>query len=160
MKTIKIPTCLVFLFLITTSCSLDDDDSGGEIIIDPPTYYSLFVWNEIEFRSGTESSVKIAQGAELFLFSNDTVIPKTGEYRYKESNYFTDIDSVGYFIQKEDLLYFISKQDSLLSESLRTLEDASGQAKVVKYQINDDILLIRDTLASPTIEIKYELERN
>lgn len=157
MKTIETPICLVFLILFTISCSLDDNN-GGETIIEIPTYNSLFVWNETEVRSGTGSSDMIASGTELSFFTNDSTIPKTGEYRHIDSNYLSDIDSVGYFIQKEDLLYFISKQDSLASKSLRELEDVSGQAKVVKYQINDDILLIKDTLATSTIEIKYELQ--
>lgn len=148
---------LIVSVLFLFSCELDDRGNDGEIIVDPPTYGSVSVWNEIEVKYGTENADKIARGTELSLFSNDSVIPKIGEYRYKKSNYFTDIDSVGYFIQKENLLYFISKQDSLASESLRALEDMSGQAKTVKYEINDDILVIQDTLKNPSLEIKFEM---
>jgi hypothetical protein len=113
---------------------------------------------EKEVKFGTDSTVTITDEIELQFYFYDINIQKTGEYRYIDSNYLVQKDTVGYFIKKDSLFFFISKKDSLASESLHQLKDVSGQSKVVRYEINDSVLLIRDTLANPTIEIKYEME--
>jgi len=158
MKTTEISLCLALLILTAFSCSFNDD--SDETIIDYPNFNFVTVWKENEVKFGSDSTETIPDEIELQFFFDDSIIPKTGEYRYVDSNYLVQIDTVGYFIQNDSLFYFISKKDSLASESLNQFKDVSGQAKVVRYEINDSILSIRDTLANPTIEIKYEMERN
>lgn len=159
MKTIEISICLALFILTATSCSFNDDD-GDEIIIDYLTYNFVTTWNEKEVKIGADSTVTVTDKIELLFFFNDSISPRRGEYRYIESNYLAEIDSAGYFIQNDSLFYFISKKDSLASESLHQLKDVSGLAKVVRYEITDSVLFIRDTLANPTVEIKYEMENN
>lgn len=139
----KKPILLIFpIILFLFSCSQDNNEP--EVVVDYQNFSVLTNWLEIESKVGEAKSEVIIHGDTLSLFSdfNESVRPRNGVYIYKSNNFHIDEGETGSFVQKNDSLSFFLKDKT----------DIKDRRTTVKYEINGDILMIKNK----SIEVKYK----
>tara|TARA_R110002050_G_scaffold24083_3_gene64255 strand:+ start:7922 stop:8362 length:441 start_codon:yes stop_codon:yes gene_type:complete len=134
--------CFLSLFF-AVSCSLEKDNK--EILItDPPVYGYLTEWKEIELNVGSTNWEPISSGDTLAFFSDfaENVKPRDGAYIYNPIKLQIDVDVSGFFTQDGD--------------QLSLFPNINTDRKTVKFEEEENSLIITNDLVNPNIQIKYE----